>query len=207
MTTMVALLRGINVGGRNKLGMAELRRLAEACGYEQVRTYILCGNVYFSVPAGTARSKADRDPAAVARRLQSRIAAETGLHPDVVVRSEADLAAVVKANPWASKGVADSELHVTFLSDSAPAGPRAVLGPLDPSAYAPEEVRVIGRELHLRLPNGLGRSKLAADLARAKGARGTTRNWRTVTKLLSMAAADEPPGHRRSATGPGATAD
>jgi uncharacterized protein (DUF1697 family) len=190
MTTMVALLRGINVGGRNKLGMADLRRIAEACGYEQVRTYIQSGNLIFSVPAGTARSKADGDPAVVARRLESRIEAETGLHPDVVVRSEAGLAAVVKANPWASKGVADSELHVTFLSDSAPADPHTVLGALDPSAYVPEEVRMIGRELHLRLPNGLGRSKLAADLARAKGARGTTRNWRTVTKLLTMAAAE-----------------
>ena len=186
VTTMVALLRGVNVGGRNKLGMAELRRIAESCGYEEVRTYIQSGNVVLSTPTGGKGAKA-ADPAAVARRLERAIEAETGLRPDVVVRSEAELAATVQANPWVSRGVAPSELHITFLAGTEAPDPPQVLGRLDPSAYAPEEVELIGRELHLRLPNGLGRSKLAADLARAKGARGTTRNWRTVTTLLTMA--------------------
>lgn len=173
---MVVLLRGVNVGARTKLPMADLRRIAEGCGFEQVRTYIQSGNLVCST--------AETSSAAVAATLQDVLARETEVKPAVLARTRDELAAVVEANPYLKRGEDPAHLHVTFLA--GPAEP--ALGSLDLAAYRPEEVAAIGHELHLFLPNGLGRSKLAGDLARLKGPTGTTRNWRTVTKLLAMAA-------------------
>lgn len=169
MVVMVALLRGINVGGRGSLAMADLRAVATALGLHRVRTYIQSGNLLFA--------SADADPTAIAVDLAEAIAASTSVSPLVVVRTAHELAAVVGLNPFADRDLA--KVHVIFR-----AGP-ASLGIDDLSVYAPEEAAVIGRETYVYLPDGAGRSKLAADLAR-RGTTGTMRNWRTVTKLLEM---------------------
>jgi len=174
VTVMVALLRGVNVGGRSSLAMADLRAIAEGCGHDDVRTYIQSGNVVF---ATTKRS-----PDAVARELEAAIAEATSVHPDVVVRTRAQLAKVVDANPFLQRGEDEKHLHVVFM---APGGAEPKLPDLDP--FLPEELAVVGTERYLFLPGGMGRSKLAAALSRQKGAVGTARNWRTVTKLLEMA--------------------
>lgn len=168
---MVALLRGVNVGGRNKLAMADLRSSAEACGYEGVRTYIQSGNLVFSTPKGSTQ--------AVAERLQKAIAKMT----PVLVRTRDELASVVEHNPYIQRGEDASHLHVVFTRGDA----EAALGAIDLAGYAPDEAAAVGPHLYLYLPSGLGRSKLAAALGRPKGPSGTTRNWRTVTKLLEMA--------------------
>ena len=171
MTAMVALLRGVNVGGRSSLAMADLRAAAEACGFDNPRTYIQSGNLVFE-----AKGK----PAATAKKLAAELAASTAVKPEVVVRTQAELRAVVDKNPYQARGEDPGHLHVAFLADGAtPALP-------DLSKYAPEEATVVGREIHFFLPNGVGRSKLAADLARRKDAVGTMRNWRTVLKLIDM---------------------
>ncbi len=172
---MVALLRGVNVGGRNRLAMADLRAIAAARGYERVRTYIQSGNLVLWAPEGA--------PEDVAARLEEAIAAQTGLASAVVVRTAHELASVVERNPYHKRGEDPSHLHVVFLNRAAEAS--IPLEDLD--AYAPEEAVAIGREIYLFLPSGMGRSKLATDLARQKGPAGTTRNWRTVTTLLEMA--------------------
>ncbi len=173
VTAMVGLLRGVNVGGKAKLAMADLRRVTEQCGYERVRTYIQSGNVVFS--------SLTADTSEVAKTLQRAIAADGHVKADVMVRTRAELAAVINADPYRGRGVDTAYLHVVFL------GTKASVAGVDLEAYAPEEATAIGRELHLYLPNGVGRSKLAADLSRGKGAGGTMRNWRTVTTLLAMA--------------------
>jgi uncharacterized protein (DUF1697 family) len=175
MTVMVVLVRGINVGGRSKLAMADLREIAEGCGFEQVRTYIQSGNLVCTA--------SQRSSGAVAATLEKALAESTELRPKVMARTRDELAAAIDDNPFLQRGEDPAHLHVTFLGS----GEKASLGSLDMSAYAPEEAAVVGAQLYLFLPTGLGRSKLAGDLARLEGPPGTTRNWRTTTKLLAMA--------------------
>ncbi len=175
MTVYVALLRGINVGGRSMLPMAQLRTLAEDCGFEAVRSYIQSGNLVFSSP----------DPAAeVATRLEAAIAAAGGPAPRAAVRSRDELAAVVDGNPYLELSTDPKQLHVAFLVEGAE--PVSIDG-LDLDRFAPETLTVVGRETYLFLPDGIGRSKLAEALSRPKSTDATVRNWRTVTTLLEMA--------------------
>ncbi len=171
---MVALLRGINVGGKTTLSMAKLRDAAEELGYVDVATYIQSGNLLIRTT----------DPAAkVERELASAIARLGGVQPAVMVRTRAQLAKVVDANPFIRRGEDPSTCHVTFAAKAV----KPQLARLDLASYAPEEAIASGKELYLFLPAGIGRSKLAGDLAKDKTAVGTTRSWRTATKLLEMA--------------------
>jgi uncharacterized protein (DUF1697 family) len=175
VTVIVALLRGVNVGGRGKLAMSDLREVAAAAGIDDARTYIQSGNL-----VGTTSS---RSTEAVARSLAEGIAGLGGVAPDVAVRTRAELAKVIERSPFLRRGEDPGLLHVAFMVGKG----KAKVELADVDRYAPDEIVAVDRELHLFLPNGLGRSKLAADLLRPKLARGTMRNWRTVTKLLEMA--------------------
>ena len=174
MTPLVFLLRGINVGGSGKLAMADLRGLAADIGLADARTYIQSGNLV---------ATSDLAPDDAGARLQAAIADAVGFTPDVHVRTGAELRAVVDTSPFLARGADPAHLHVTFVD----ADPSPALATVDLEAFAPEEAAAAGRELHLHLPGGIGRSKLATALSRVEPARrGTTRNWRTVTKLLEM---------------------
>ena len=173
MTVYVGLLRGVNVGGKTKLPMADLRRIAEGCGFDDVRTYVQSGNVVFRTSGAAA---------AVAKKLRSAIAAGTSLDPAIAIRSAAQLAKVVEQCPFDDT----ASVHVTFLVEGA----KGAAPKVDQEQFAPERYDVRGKEVYLYLPNGLGRSKLAAALSKgAAAADGTTRNWRTVTAVLEMARA------------------
>ena len=173
MTVYVALLRGINVGGRTMLPMALLRELAEGCGLGAVRTYIQSGNLVCTSP----------DPAAaVAERLAAAIAGAGGPAPTVAVRSRDELAELVAGNPYLDRATEPKQLHVAFLVEGAEPPDRP-----DGDRFAPDELTVVGRDCYLFLPDGLGRSKLAEALSRPKSTHTTVRNWRTVTTLLDMA--------------------
>ena len=173
MAVMVALLRGINVGGKGTLPMATLRDVAEGLGYDDVATYIQSGNLVLRT--SDAASKVEKD-------LANAIAALGGVQPAVVVRTRAQLQKVVHGNPFLRRGEDEKACHVVFGAKPA----KAQVGRLDLPAYDPEEAVAVGKDLYLFLPNGMGRSKLAADLAKDKSAVGTARGWRTVTKLLEM---------------------
>ena len=174
--TYVALLRGINLGARNKVGMSDLRALFEALGAEDVSTYVQSGNVVFR---STAR------PAELEKKISARIKRDLGLEVTVLVRSGKQFAKTASANPFA-KGKSDPKaLHVTFLA-AKPAAKR--VRELVPSPSPPDEFRVVGRDVFLRCPNGYGRSKLSnAYFEKGLGVGATTRNWRTVTKLAELA--------------------
>jgi len=174
VTTFVALLRGINVGGRHKVAMADLRAAFADAGCEGVTTYIQSGNVVFE-------HAADADELGV--ELERRIEAMAGFAVAVVLRTGAEMAAVVRDNPF--PGVEPTKLHVIFLSSDSPPG---ALDRVDAASFAPEEFVLAGRQLYLHLPNGMARTKLprALDVFPTPV---TTRNWRTVLKLVELAGA------------------
>jgi uncharacterized protein (DUF1697 family) len=179
MATYIALLRGINVGGRKKVRMADLRALLAGIGYRDVVTHLQSGNACFT---------SDRDsPEAVAREIEDRIAADLGLDVKVLVRTRDELAAVVENNPLPEVTSSPAKLHVAFLSASPPPQRRSAI---DPEAFAPAEFRIGEREVYVWYPNGLGRSKLTNDVwERRLGVTATMRNWNSVTKLLDLAGA------------------
>jgi uncharacterized protein (DUF1697 family) len=180
VTRFAALLRSINVGGRNRLPMADLRALVESLGFEDVTTYLQSGNVVFSGP-GSAR--------ATAQAIQDRIAADAGLAVPVVVRSGTQLADVVRSTPYGDLGADLKTLHVTFLdSEPGDAGVRELRGRAD--EFGADRFEIIGTEVYLHCPGGYGETKLNNSyLERRLGVTATTRNWRTVTALADLAAA------------------
>ena len=173
MKTYVALLRGINVGGHNKVPMAELRRVfADDLGLADVRTYIQSGNVVFD-----AVRSADAAP----DRLAAALSGTLGLKVPVVVRGADEVAAVLAADPFPAADRAF--VHVGFMD--RPPSAQAVES-IDVGAFRPEEVVVRGAELFLHVPSGMGRAKLPPVLDRRLGVTMTVRNWATVTKLARL---------------------
>ena len=171
----VALLRGVNVGGKNKLPMADLRDIFTAAGCAAVQTYIQSGNVVFEA----AQNLAERVPEIVTCAIRRWFGYETA----VVVRSSEEMRQVVASNPFDTSG--DPRfLHVAFLEDTP--GAEAV-SRLDPQRSPPDAFAVRGRNVYLHHPNGVARSKLTNEyLAAQLQTASTMRNWRTVLTLLEM---------------------
>jgi uncharacterized protein (DUF1697 family) len=168
MAQYVALLRAVNVGGTGKLPMTDLKAMCEALGFAQVQTYIASGNVVFESKAAEAKVKA---------ALEKRLHAYAGAPIGVVVRTAAEMAAVLKASPFPK---ASPSQAVAIFLDKAP--------PADALAHAVgvnDEIMHLGkREIFVHFPSGQGRSKLRIPAAKA----GTARNMNTVAKLAEMAA-------------------
>lgn len=170
----VVLLRGVNVGGRNKLSMADLRRLCESIGCTDVETYIQSGNVVLD---------SDLADTELGDRLEAAITDAVHFTPTVMVRRAADLENVLASHPFPDAD--EAKLHVGFLS-RAPT--KKALAGLDDVDHPPEKFAVRGTEIYLHLPNGMGRSKLAAvPFEKRLDVAITMRNWRTVTKLHDLA--------------------
>jgi uncharacterized protein (DUF1697 family) len=181
MTTRhIALLRGINVGGHNKISMQQQHELAEGLGYADVKVYLHTGNILFSAPD-------DLTPARIAADIERRLNASIGADIAVTMRTRDELAAEIEANPYPEAVAVPKSLHCIFLS-AAPQD-TAKLDALDLAAFAPDSFRLLGRIIYLHCPDGIGRSKLAAKLtsARLAGVTATARNWNTATKLLQLA--------------------
>ena len=173
MTTWVGLLRAVNVGGRNSAPMARVRAAVASTGATDVRTYVQSGNVVFSSSL--------RSEASVITAVEAALAAELGFAVAVVARSASAMASVAAGNPLLGAGRNPGRLAVIFLAaePTLATGIQSVDG---------EEYALVGRELYLHAPNGLGRSKLTAVLSeRRLGVTATTRSWRTVTTLAAMA--------------------
>lgn len=174
--THLALLRGINVGGKNKLPMNDLHDLFTEAGCEDVRTYIQSGNVIFhATPAIVAR---------LSDTITTGITERFGYRVPVIVRTARQLGAVIDNNPFIAEGAPDNALHVLFLADK-PTAHR--ISALDPARSRPDTFIVRGQEIYLRLPNGAGQKKLTNAWFDTKLATiSTGRNWRTVTTLFAM---------------------
>lgn len=171
----IALLRGINLGPRNRIAMPELRALLEDGGFADVRTYVQSGNVVLTTELG---------PAALEARVERLVAERLGLEIPVVARTRDELAAVVERNPLAGVAVDPKRYQVSFLgAEPAP----EVLERLESLRAGPERLAVHGREIYAWHPAGVARSKLWAGLAGRLGVKATARNWTTVTALLELA--------------------
>lgn len=177
MPTWVSLLRGVNLGARNKVNMPALRKALEADGFEDVRTYVQSGNV-------VARS-AHRSPAAVGDAVAAVVREEFGLNVPVVVRSPAELRAVLDWNPFPEDAAArPTGVQVVHLS-AVPAAER--VDAVVTEDWSPDGIAARGREVVVRYDETMHRSRLQhAAILKRLGVDGTARNWRTLQALVEM---------------------
>lgn len=176
MNTFVALFRGINVGGHNKLLMRELVKLLQELGLQNIQTYIQSGNVVFESREDSLSILSDR--------IRTAIQHTHGFSPAVFLLSAAEFERAIVANPYPEAKNEPKSLHLFFL-EAEPLN--ADLGILEEVKRENERYSLKGRVFYLHAPDGIGRSKLAERIGKALGVTVTARNWRTVEKLLAMA--------------------
>jgi uncharacterized protein (DUF1697 family) len=176
MTTMISMLRGVNVGGHNQIRMDALRSLYESLGLKNPQTYVQSGNVVFITQ--------ERNLARLGQRIEEKIEQKCGFRPSVVLRTASELKDVIARNPFAKRrDIHPGKLLVAFFNEEPGEDDCAVLQRVKAEG---EEVRASGREFYLYFPNGAGNSKLFAATGKLKKS-GTSRNWNTVTKLVAIA--------------------
>ena len=178
MAVIISMLRGVNVGGHNKVKMEALRALYESLKLRDAQTYVQSGNVVFRTD--------ERDMARLAKRIEDGIERKFGFRPSVILRTAAEMREVVAKNPFGKRrGIEPGKLVVSFLaSDPGEEGREKVRQ----MKCDPEELRIEGREMYVYFPNGMGRSKLSlVRLEKTLKTPGTARNWNSVTKMLEMA--------------------
>jgi uncharacterized protein (DUF1697 family) len=183
MTVIISMLRGVNVGGHNKIKMEALRALYESMRLRDAQTYVQSGNVIFRTD--------ERDLARLARRIEDGIERKFGFRSDVILRTAAEMKEVIAKNPFAKRrGIEPGKLLVSFLASDPGEEGREKIRQMK---CDPEEMRVEGREIYIYFPNGAGRSKLNwAGLGKMLKTPATGRNWNSVTKMLEMAERLEP---------------
>jgi uncharacterized protein (DUF1697 family) len=175
-TIHLALLRGINVGGKNKIPMKELVKIFVECGCDQVRTYIQSGNVIF-------QAAAERLPQ-IPGEVTAQIANRFGYQIPVILRTREQLERIIRNNPFLASGIGPEALHIMFLADK----PTAIqVAALDPNRSPPDAFNVRGRDIYLHFPLGSADSKLTNAYFDSKlGTASTARNWRTVITLFEL---------------------
>jgi uncharacterized protein (DUF1697 family) len=180
-TRYALLLRGVNVGTKNSLPMADLRAMLAKIGCTDVQTYVQSGNAVFGTTLGAAE---------LTSAIEEALARAMGRPIATTLRTDAQMRAIVEANPLAQVATNPANLCVTFLS-RAPTAPD--IAPLHAQDFAPERFQVSGDEIYTWHPNGQGKSPLAAALGKLplRGA-VTTRNWNTVLKLVELLGASPP---------------
>jgi uncharacterized protein (DUF1697 family) len=183
MDIYVALLRGINVGSKNRVKMADLQGMFLDLQLGRVQTYIQSGNVLFT---------SDEDEGPLRKRIEEQSKAGLGFPASVVLRTATELRQLIMNCPFSTEAIrraaSSSEVecfHVALLVQP----PRAeVLESLDAFKDQEEDYRIVGRDVYLLLPHGIRQSKLAKNLERL-GVPLTVRNWRTLSKLDELAQA------------------
>jgi uncharacterized protein (DUF1697 family) len=177
MPVVISMLRGVNVGGHNKIKMDALRLLYASLGLLDAQTYVQSGNVVFKTDT--------KDLASLARRIEDAIERNFGFRPGVTLRTTSDLRDVLTRNPFAKRRNVDpGKLIVTFLAAEPDRDTRDRILRIK---TGPEEVKIDGRELYIYFPDGMGQSKLWPAIDKALKKSGTGRKWNTVIKLLEMA--------------------
>ena len=176
LETYGALLRGVNVGSRNRLSATDQVSLFAEAGCTEVRTYIQSGNVLFKAEAALAALLPDVIAARIAERFDYRV--------PVILRTGSQMAELARHNPFLAAGAPQGLLHVLFLPGEPSA---AKVATLDPDRSPPDEFRVHGAEIYLLLPNNVAETKLSTTYFDARLATTCTgRNWRTVTTLRDL---------------------
>jgi uncharacterized protein (DUF1697 family) len=176
MTTCVALLRGINVGGKHSLPMQTLRDILAALDCEDAKTYIQSGNAVFNF---------DKDRQELAAEITAAIEREVGFAPSVQMFKIEDFQAILNANPFPDAVAEPKTLHIAFLAETPTAPDLAAIAALQSDT---EETQLSDGAFFLHAPDGIGRSKLAAKLDKCLGVETTGRNWRSATAIADLAA-------------------
>lgn len=176
--TWIALLRGINVGGGNKLPMASLRVILDGLGATDVQTYIQSGNAVFQ--------HAETDAARVGDMIGNGIDQRHGFRPRVLALTAAEMARAAEANPFPNAETEPRTLHLYFLAEPSTAPDIEAIRSL---ASSSETFELTDNVFYLHAPGGIGRSKLAQQVERLLGVEATARNWRTVDNVLAIARA------------------
>jgi uncharacterized protein (DUF1697 family) len=178
------MLRAVNVGGTSRIKMEALRAVYESIGLRDVRTLLQSGNVVFR------STIANRDQ--LVKRIMQEIERQCSLHVEVIVRTLAEIAAIVERGPVLSPRADHAKLLVMFLSAMPEASAQAALAKWHKSSEMPEMLEMRGPEIYLYYPEGVGRSKLSGAVIENKlNVSGTARNWNTLEKLLETARALE----------------
>jgi uncharacterized protein (DUF1697 family) len=178
----IALLRGVNVGGKNAK-MADLVRAFESLRFSHVRSYIQSGSILFDAES--------HDTTRLAKTIEQKLCETLGSPVPVIIRKPVELEKVVEGNPFVEEpGVDPTKLHVTFLSEMPDP---ELTRDLDLKKEENERFVVADKEVYLYLPNGYARTKLGNAVFEKKfRTTATTRNWRTVKKLLELSREEEP---------------
>jgi uncharacterized protein (DUF1697 family) len=176
MNTYIALLRGINVGGNNKLPMRELVTLLEGLGLQGVKTYIQSGNVVFQ----TERT----DTTQLSQAITDAIRQNHGFAPYVLLQDLKTYQAALAANPFPEAEAEPKSLHLFFM-DAHPQSPN--LEALERVKAPNERFELIDQVFYLHAPDGIGRSKLAEQMGKGWGVNITARNWRTASEVMTIA--------------------
>ena len=176
MHTYISILRGINVSGQKKIKMADLQKLFESLGFENVATYIQSGNVVFN-----SKESAEN----IVQRVEEKILDQYGWEVPVIVRDKDELKKILESNPFIKEGNDDDKLYVTFLGQKPTT---ESLKKLDEVDYSPEEFVLVGIDIYFYAPNGYGHAKMNNNFFENKlKITATTRNWKTVNKLVEIA--------------------
>ncbi len=175
MNIYIALFRGINVGGKNVLPMKELVAVLEDAGARNVKTYIQSGNAVFE-------SK-KKDASWLSHKIRVEIKQRRGFEPHILLLELDDIERAIKKNPFPEAETDPKALHVGFL-DSAPENPNLKM--LERLKRDSERFQLIDNVFYLHAPEGVGRSKLAANAEKLLGVPMTDRNWRTVCEIWEM---------------------
>jgi uncharacterized protein (DUF1697 family) len=176
MPAFVALLRAVNLGPHNKIAMADLRSLVEGCGFAKVRTLLQSGNVVFETKAKPSPS--------LEKQLEGLLVKELGLKTPVLVRSSEEWRRVVDDNPFPKEAKADPGHLVAMPLKAKPE--KGALEALRAAIVGREQVKLVGQDLYLVYPDGIGESKLTIALIEKKlSVTGTGRNWNTTQKIAA----------------------
>jgi uncharacterized protein (DUF1697 family) len=178
MTSYVALLRAVNVGGRSQVAMSDLRRLLTDLRFDDVQSLLQSGNLVFKAAAGPGTQ--------LEAKLQTEMKKRLGLETAVFVRTAKEMDAVITGNPFPAEAKGDpSHLVVLFLKDAPKAD---AVEALRAGIKGPERVQAKGRHAYMVYPAGIGRSRVTNAMIETKlGIQGTGRNWNTVLKLAALA--------------------
>jgi uncharacterized protein (DUF1697 family) len=177
MTRYAALLRGINVGARKRVAMADLRALLSGMGFEDVRTLLQSGNAVFGAEESV--------PEELARRIEDRIEEELGMTVGCLVRTGPELEAAIAANPLPEEAATDGKKFLAIFLSKAP--DPALLAEHDPEELAPDQIRLGDRVIYQWCPDGiLEAPPVSAFVEKHLDVKATARNWNTLTKLSAL---------------------
>lgn len=178
MNRKIALLRGINVGGKRKLPMVELRKMLEKLGFSEVETYIQSGNVAFN-------ASADADNSKIEGQVEKAIESEFGYDVPVIIRTAEEIEEAIKQNPYYEEGCDIKPLHLTFLN-SIPS--KEALQKTTSYTFKTDKFEIIGKNVYLYCPENYHKTKLTNSFFEKNlKVKASNRNWRTVLKLNEMA--------------------